>query len=139
MADNQTDVYIYRGALAVANEGHIYVVQIASNRLKIGRTTKPTKRIQDHMRTSRAHGLTPGAVWVSGPHVEYSRNERDLLNYCLAAAKLPKSPRPEYFALVFDRVVRAAKRLPMTRANVEEYERHVTAGVDALKRSLGWG
>lgn len=92
---------------------YLYVIEIA-DRVKVGRSVNPSKRLETHRTQARMHGVESGRCWVSAPDVGTPGNEQRLISWC--ADRAERRFGGEYFCGVdFDDVVAfAASVVPWT-------------------------
>lgn len=106
----------------------LYVIEIAEDRIKVGVSVDPVRRVATHRGTALAHGCTPGREWISPRGTGTAEREAALIAFC---AEQPASEkfRSEYFAGVpFLVAVRHAAELcgdTRTLSHLVEVERAV--------------
>lgn len=64
------------------SEGYVYVLLFMNGVVKVGRTTKPTARINSHRYNGDAHGNPLTNYWVSKKLVNMEEAEHQLIAYC---------------------------------------------------------
>lgn len=97
------------GSLPGGKIGYIYVIKFDTGAIKVGRTSRPSKRISEHDRACRPFGVEIEDVWISQPHDGYMNSERILIAAC---SKIVTPIKKEYFRGVdFAVVVDIAREL----------------------------
>lgn len=88
----------------------LYVIELAADRIKVGVTYSPERRLAEHRSLAEAFGANCGPHWLSHPGVGTTENEDRLIDFC--AERATQRFRREYFAgLVFEEVVEHAEFL----------------------------
>lgn len=96
----------------------LYVIELDTNRIKVGYSCNPQTRLATHRATAIAHGLTPGRQWISPPTATLD-HERALIKFC--ADRAGEQHGLEYFTGVpFPTAVRYAAELTGGDPTVEK-------------------
>ncbi|WP_165938673.1 GIY-YIG nuclease family protein [Parafrankia sp. BMG5.11] len=82
------------GSLPGGKAGYIYVIKFDTGAVKVGRTSRPSRRVSEHDRACRPFGVEIEEVWISQPHEGYANSERMLIAAC---SKIAEQIRKEYF------------------------------------------
>lgn len=90
--------------------GHVYVIELSNNTIKVGRTTNPRQRFRAHAEQARTFELKIIKAWVSAAHMNPDETEKTLIDY--GRAKSARVIRDEYFkGLSFTAIVKYARKL----------------------------
>lgn len=108
----------------------LYVIEIG-DRLKVGRSDSPMRRLATHRSTAAAHGLTTGREWISEPGVGTRQNETVLLRRCAEVEGAQLIAREYFTGLPFGTAVAVA-------SDLQPDDRPQPDGVTALLGHL-WG
>lgn len=94
--------------------GGLYVIEIGSDRIKVGWSRAPQARLRTHRSVAHAHGVTTGREWVT-PRRATKYTETALIDFC--AARATEQVAREYFLGVSfgDAAQRAAELTNYTR------------------------
>ncbi|TYB69656.1 hypothetical protein FXF51_05710 [Nonomuraea sp. PA05] len=115
-------------------ERHVYVIEFASNTVKVGQAKQAHKRLSEHAKSAARHGDSVTRSWFSDPHTGYQVNERALIDFC--AERWPRTAGVEYFqGADFDQVVEYALGLPVVRLTPAELDELLTSS-KAMYRSV---
>lgn len=108
-------------------EGFVYVIEFSSRIVKVGRDLR--KRLAEHEKIGRSHGVSISRSWGSELHVRCEDNEVSLIAFC--SDRWPVAGGREYFqGADFDAIVSFAKGLPMerlTEADIAAAEARIAA------------
>jgi DNA-binding XRE family transcriptional regulator len=109
----------YVGPCASPGQGHLYVVEFPRVGIKVGRTSTPTSRVQDHERNGRIFGHPRGRVWMSPPHFQTAALELDLIEHCSSLSGPSASGmKTEYFPCAYEPAVAFAEVLDFGRPEI---------------------
>lgn len=108
---------LYRNPVPMKIDGtaYVYVIEFSNGTVKVGRSSMPEFRIQQHQRDARAFGFDLSRVWLSEAHADAKATELALIRECSAMAGITSGARREYFngSLVFGFAVSAAQMLAL--------------------------
>ncbi len=62
-----------------SNEGFLYVIELSTNKTKVGCTTNPFGRIGSHSKEAARYGVEITRVWLSPGHANYKSTEAHLI------------------------------------------------------------
>jgi len=124
----------------IENLGYLYILELDSGVIKVGKATTPHVRLRNHISNAAAMGRVVVRGWVSTPHKNFSENEQELIRAC--AAKASRVIRREYFegigiAAARD-LVRAMEFLPWTSQDEQAAQERVDR-IARVWRSVGSG
>lgn len=112
--------------------GHLYVIELGPT-VKIGRSTNPEQRLQQHATTAAAHGVLADRRWIGPPHVGIVAAEAELIRLC--AAKASPIGR-EYFPMPFEAAVAEAESIDYDAFDAEQnavIDRQIRFQADVIK------
>lgn len=90
-------------------DGCLYVIEIGDDRMKVGWSRGPERRLEDHRSMAKALGVSTGRAWIT-PRRASTIAETALINFC--AARATEQVRREYFRDVpFEVATQAAGEL----------------------------
>lgn len=101
----------------VGHEGYVYVAELSSGLVKVGRTVNPRGRIDAHRKNAASYGIEVLRIWLSVRHVNYSDNEQALIRRLGHAEN-----GNEYFRQPFEEVAAAAGALRFEIATAGQRE-----------------
>lgn len=106
-------------------QGYVYVIEFSSGVTKVGRTLDVIRRLAQHKTEALKHGHTMVNEWNSSRHVDWIKNERQLISYCARRSGLP-SYGGEYFTNVdFDEIIEFAEALSYRELSESATIKHV--------------
>ncbi len=108
-------------------EGHLYVIEFNSNTVKVGFTTSPVQRINQHRAAAINYRRRARRGALTAPHVEARENEQALIKACREAADLPNDYSGEYFPISFEDAVGLIGDMPQSRGDRQAFESEVNA------------
>lgn len=128
-----------RGYYRPQLEGYIYVIEFSSGTVKVGKAKDVAKRLGQHAKDARNHGITIVRSWRSPVHTSRNENEQRLIAFCWEHFGHPVSGE-EYFASAdFDVIVQFAAMLSFPTLRPEDLDRRVAEyvyGEQASERDL---
>lgn len=97
--------------------GFLYVIELSTGVVKVGRSDRPNHRIIAHAHEAAKYGVHVVRQWVSIEHGDCDASERNAISGCQVVGTL-RSGR-EYFEIGFDQAVAiaaaAVRKAPPTR------------------------
>jgi hypothetical protein len=102
---------------ASGRDGYLYVIQLSTDVVKVGKTRNPRQRIANHIDTAGRFGASVKQVWLSEMHENYSENEQLLIT----ALGVPAHGN-EFFRVDFSEAVRLAAGFDYVCPTTEQRE-----------------
>lgn len=114
---------------------YLYVIMLGPDRIKVGQSSSPAKRLATHRRTAEAHGVKPGRAWVSAGCSDEDRQEEQLINACAQRA-IQRFGREYFEGVAFLTAVGLARTITGDRGTFfRRKPGSVRDGVEAPRRS----
>lgn len=85
--------------------GHLYVIQFGNDVVKIGITSDPPRRLQQHLNDAAAFGTHIAATWISHAHADYAKIERFVIGVAAKALRNQQVRREYFRSASFDGMV----------------------------------
>lgn len=98
--------------------GFVYMFEIGSEKIKIGSTGKPIRRLGEWLRSAEAFDKKIGRIAVTPAHLNYKENELFL------HSKFPKARcgNCEYFSIKLDNAVAEAEQMNLRIPSIQEMD-----------------
>jgi hypothetical protein len=103
-------------------DGYVYAIHFSSGMVKVGQAADVARRLNQHEKEARNHGVVVTASWRSPLHANWQANEQRLISYCLKRYGGAASGNEYFMGAEFAAVVEFARSLnfpkPQSRTEV---------------------
>lgn len=100
--------------------GHLYVIENASGRIKVGRTSTPGARMSTHQRDGKAYGDPVQRHFVSERFLDSVTAERDALDRCGVIGRRVRGTQERFEELTFEEAVEVVREIWLSTSDADE-------------------